>query len=124
MLRQIRVCKVQLIFDPSLRDLTAFARLATKLLRYEVELDWKFSKLLLNRKGLNFSQARKVMRNCNPPTLQKHSILRTYVHMSNYASIVAAAVVAREEVNKDRIHRESTDQLPICVLLHHWKQLN
>ena len=62
---------LQMIFDPPLRDLTAFARLATKLLRYEVELDWKFSKLLLNRKGLNFSQARKVMRNCNPPTLKK-----------------------------------------------------
>ena len=65
MLRQICVCKFQLIFDPPLGDLTAFARLATKLLRYAVELDWKFSKLLLNRKGLNFSQARKVMRNCN-----------------------------------------------------------
>ena len=62
---------LQMIFDPPLRDLTAFARLATKLLRYEVELDWKFSKVLLNRKGLNFSQARKVMRNCNPPTLKK-----------------------------------------------------
>ena len=72
-----------MIFDPPLRDLTAFARLATKLLRYEVELDWKFSKLLLNRKGLNFSQARKVMRNCNPPTLKKHSTLFFYRRSNN-----------------------------------------
>ena len=67
-----------MIFDPPLRDLTAFARLATKLLRYEVELDWKFSKLLLNRKGLNFSQARKVMRNCNPPTRKKNTLLCSF----------------------------------------------
>ena len=116
MLRQICVCKVQLIFDPPLGDLTAFARLATKLLRYEVELDWKFSKLLLNRKGLNFSQARKVMRNCNPPTLQKHSILFFYRCNNNVNLFVSDNDFAGDEKEKnfacEQIRRSSSSVFP------------
>ena len=121
MLRQICVCKFQLIFDPPLGDLTAFARLATKLLRYEVELDWKFSKLLLNRKGLNFSQARKVMRNCNPPTLQKHSIL-SFTDATTMSTYLLVIMILLEMKKRKTLLASKSDAAPrvFSHLLQHF----